>query len=116
MDKTVSQIIIDFLEEKGVYDLYGREPNKLTYSDVIELESKLQGSLEFVDDEENKQKLEDLEDERDMAKSESEDYFDRLNGASEALSELINDLSDSEYLAHSGLVRKLEDIKNDLEL
>lgn len=116
MKKTVKQTVLDFLEEKGVYDLYGREPNKLTYSDVVDLTDRLFGAEEFLDSEMAKETIEGLEDEVGMADASSEDYYDKLVDADISLKNLIDSLSESEYLSESGLVRKLKDIRDDLEV
>ena len=115
MKKTVRQTLLDFLEEKGVYDLYGRETGKLTYNDVVDLADRLFESEEFLDSEDAKGKIEELQDEIEMATS-SEDYYDKLTEADYALKRLIDSLCESEYLEESGLVKKLKDIRDDLEV
>ena len=116
MRKTVRQTILDFLEDKGLYDLYGRGPGKLTYNDVVELTDKLFDSEEFVDSEETETTIEGLQDDVDMAQSESEEYYDKLNRADYELKKLIDSLSDSEYLYESRLVNKLKEIREDMDV
>ena len=116
MKKTVRQTLLDFLEEKGVYDLYGREPGKLTYNDVVDLAGLLFESEEFLDSEDAKGKIEELQDEIEMTDTSSEDYYDKLTEADYALKRLIDDLSESEYLAESGLVKKLKRIREDMDV
>lgn len=116
MKKTVRQTVLDFLEEKGVYDLYGREPGKLTYNDVVDLTDRLFESEEFLDSDMAKETIEGLQDEVGMADASSEDYYDKLTEADYALKRLIDSLSESEYLEESGLVKKLKDIRDDLEV
>lgn len=116
MRKTVRQTLIDFLEDKGLYDLYGREPGKLTYNDVVELTDRLFDSEEFVDSEETETTIEGLQDDVDMAQSESEEYYDKLNRADYELKKLIDSLSDSEYLYESRLVNKLKEIREDMDV
>ena len=116
MKKTVRQTVLDFFEEKGVYDLYGREPGKLTYNDVVDLTDRLFESEEFLDSDMAKETIEGLQDEVGMADASSEDYYDKLTEADYALKRLIDDLCESEYLEESGLVKKLKDIRDDLEV
>ena len=116
MKKTVRQTVLDFFEEKGVYDLYGREPGKLTYNDVVDLTDRLLESEEFLDSEDAKETIEGLQDEVGMADASSEDYYNKLTDADYALKRLIDSLSESEYLEESGLVKKLKDIRDDLEV
>ena len=116
MKKTVRQTLLDFLEGKGVYDLYGREPGKLNYNDVTDLADRLFESEEFLDSEDAKGKIEELQDEIEMTDTSSEDYYDKLTEADYALKKLIDDLSESEYLAESGLVKKLKRIREDMDV
>lgn len=115
MKKTVRQTLLNFFEEKGAYDLYGREPGKLNYNDVVDLADRLFESEEFLDSEDAKEKIEELQDEIEMSTS-SEDYYDKLIEADYALKRLIDDLSESEYLAESGLVKKLKRIREDMDV
>ena len=116
LKKTVRQTVLDFFEEKGVYDLYGREPGKLTYNDVVDLTDRLLESEEFVDSKETKETIEGLQDDLDTANASSEDYYDKLNDAEYELGRLIDNLCESEYLANSGLVKKLKEIREDMEM
>lgn len=116
MRKNVRQTVLDFFEEKKVYDLYGREPGKLTYNDVVDLTDRLLESEEFANSEEAKETIEGLQDDLDTANASSEDYYDKLNNAEYELGELIDSLCESEYLAQSGLVKKLKEIRADIEM
>lgn len=116
MKKNVRQTVLDFFEEKGIYDLYGREPGKLTYNDVVDLTDRLFESEEFLDSDMAKETIEGLQDEVGMADASSEDYYDKLTEADYALKRLIDSLCESEYLEESGLVKKLKDIRDDLEV
>ena len=116
MKKTVRQTVLDFFEEKGVYDLYGREPGKLTYNDVVDLTDRLLESEEFLDSDMAKETIEGLQDEVGMADASSEDYYDKLTEADYALKRLIDNLCESEYLEESGLVKKLKEIREDMDV
>ena len=116
MKKTVRQTVLDFLEEKEVYDLYGREPGKLTYNDVVDLTDRLLESEEFAYSDEAKETIEGLRDDLDTANASSEDYYDKLTDAEYELGKLIDNLCESEYLAESGLVRKLKEIREDMDM
>ena len=116
MKKTVRQTVLDFFEEKGVYDLYGSEPGKLDYNDVVDLTNRLLESEEFLDSEDAKETIEGLQDEVGMADASSEDYYDKLTDADYALKRLIDSLSESEYLKESGLVKKLKEIREDMDV
>jgi hypothetical protein len=116
MRKTVRQTVVDFFEDKGVYDLYGREPGKLTYSDVLDLTDKLFKSEEFSDLEIDKETIKDLEDEVDMANASSEDYYDKLVDADYELGKLIDILRGDEFLSTSDIIKKLKDIREDIDV
>lgn len=116
MKKTVKQTVIDFLEEKGVYDLYGREPGKLTYNDVIDLTDRLFESEEFLDLETDKETIEDLEDELEMANESSDDYYNKLVNADGEIKNLIDILSENKLLPESDLVKKLKDIRKYIDV
>lgn len=116
MSKDIRRTVLNFFEEKGVYDLFGREPGKLTYNDVVDLTDRLLESEEFVDSKETKETIEGLQDDLDTANASSEDYYEKLNDAEYELGKLINNLCESEYLAESGLVRKLKEIRADMEM
>lgn len=114
MKKTVRQTVVDFFEEKGVYDLYGRESGKLNYNDVVDLTDKLFESEEFLDLEKAKETIEDLEDEVETANASSEDYYDKLIDADKSLQKLIDNLNGNELLSKSDLIKKLKDICEDI--
>lgn len=116
MSKDIRRTVLNFFEEKGVYDLFGREPGKLTYNDVVDLTDRLLESEEFVDSKETKETIEGLQDDLDTANASSEDYYEKLNDAEYELGKLIDNLCESEYLAESGLVRKLKEIRADMEM
>ena len=116
MKKTVRQTVLDFFEEKGIYDLYGREPGKLTYNDVVDLTDRLFESEELAYSEETKETIEGLQDDLDTANVSSEDYYDKLTDAEYELGKLIDNLCESEYLEESGLVKKLKDIREDMDI
>lgn len=116
MSKNIRRTVLDFFEEKGIYDLFGREPGKLTYNDVVDLTDRLLESEEFVDSKETKETIEGLQDDLDTANASSEDYYEKLNDAEYELGKLINNLCESEYLAESGLVRTLKEIRADMEM
>lgn len=116
MKKTVKQTVVDFFEDKGVYDLYGRESGKLNYSDVVDLTDKLFESEEFLDLEKAKETIEDLEDEVETANASSEDYYDKLVSTDIALKNLIDSLSGSEVLTESDLVKKLKKVREDMDI
>lgn len=57
--KDIKRIIIDFFEERGVYDLLGHDSTKLSYSDVLELEQNMMKSENIDEAEELRQELEE---------------------------------------------------------
>jgi hypothetical protein len=57
-----------------------------------------------------------LQDEVGMADASSEDYYDKLTEADYALKRLIDNLCESEYLEESGLVKKLKEIREDMDV
>lgn len=116
MRKTVRQTVVDFFEDKGVYDLYGREPCKLTYSDVLDLTDKLFESEEFSDLEIDKETIKDLEDEVEMANASSEDSYEKLVDVDMSLKKLIDILRGDELLSTSDLIKKLKDIREDIDV
>lgn len=116
MRKTVRQTVVDFFEDKGVYDLYGREPGKLTYSDVLDLTDKLFESEEFSDLEIDKETIKDLEDEVEMANASSEDSYEKLVDVDMSLKKLIDILRGDELLSTSDLIKKLKDIREDIDV
>jgi len=116
VSKDIRRTVLNFFEEKGVYDLFGREPGKLTYNDVVDLTNRLLESEEFVDSKETKETIEGLQDDLDTANASSEDYYGKLNDAEYELGVLIDSLCESEYLAQSGLVKKLKEIRADMEM
>lgn len=119
IDKTVRQIIIDFWGDLGIYDLFGRDKTKLSYSDAVDLETRILDSVEFLDSESAKNEIEELKDQKDRAESDSEDALadvdyanEKIETARDELEEIISDLKDLGYM--SSLVDKLKDVRNEL--
>lgn len=119
IDKTVRQIIIDYCDDLGIYDLFGRDKTKLSYSDAVDLETRILDSAEFLDSESAKDEIERLEDQIDQAESDSEDALadveyanERIETARDELKEIISDLEDLDYM--SSLVDKLKEIRKGL--
>lgn len=119
IDKTVRQIIIDYWDDLGVYDLFGRDKTKLSYSDAVDLETRILDSAEFLNSESAKDEIEELKDQRDRAESDSEDALadvdyanEKIEIASDELEEIISDLKDFGYM--SNLVDKLKEVRNGL--
>lgn len=119
IDKTVRQIIIDYWDDLGVYDLFGRDKTKLSYSDAVDLETRILDSAEFLDSESAKDEIEELKDQRDRAESDNEDALadvdyanEKIETARDELEEIISDLKDFGYM--SSLVDKLKEVRNGL--
>lgn len=119
IDKTVRQIIIDYWDDLGIYDLFGRDKTKLSYSDAVDLETRILDSAEFIDSESAKDEIEELKDQRDRAESDNEDALadvdyanEKIETASDELEEIISDLKDFGYM--SSLVDKLKEVRNGL--
>ena len=119
IDKTVRQIIIDYWGDLGIYDLFGRDKTKLSYSDAVDLETRILDSAEFIDSESAKGEIEELKDQRDRAESDNEDALadvdyanEKIETARDELEEIISDLKDFGYM--SSLVDKLKEVRNGL--
>lgn len=119
IDKTVRQIIIDYWDDLGVYDLFGRDKTKLSYSDAVDLETRILDSAEFLDSESAKDEIEELKDQRDRAESDNEDALadvdyanEKIETARDELEEIISDLKGFGYM--SSLVDKLKEVRNGL--
>lgn len=119
IDKTVRQIIIDYWDDRGIYDLFGRDKTKLSYSDAVDLETRILDSTEFLDSESAKDEIEELKDQKDRAESDSEDALadvdyanEKIEIASDELEEIISDLKNFGYM--SSLVDKLKEVRNGL--
>lgn len=119
IDKTVRQIIIDYWDDLGIYDLFGRDKTKLSYSDAVDLETRILDSAEFLDSESAKDEIEELKDQRDRAESDNEDALadvdyanEKIETARDELEEIISDLKDFGYM--SSLVDKLKEVRNGL--
>ena len=103
----------------GIYDLFGRDKTKLSYSDAVDLETRILDSAEFLDSESAKDEIEELKDQRDRAESDNEDALadvdyanEKIETARDELEEIISDLKDLGYM--SSLVDKLKEVKNGL--
>ncbi len=119
IDQTVRQIIIDFWGDLGIYDLFGRDKTKLSYSDAVDLETRILDSAEFIDSESAKEEIEELKDQKDRAESDNEDALadvdyanEKIETARAALGEIISDLKDLDYM--SSLVDKLSEVRKGL--
>ena len=118
MKKDVKRTIIDFFEEKGLYDILGSKP--LNYSDVLDLEPSILSSLDFEYAENQSEYVQDLEIENSDLEERVEELENRIwriqseaESCADKLREVVDELNVDDFDKEE-IMSKLEDVKDEL--